>query len=47
LASDVCRTDQSQEFSERECVRGGLGQFEAKHLMLLALANAAGWEVRA
>ncbi len=35
-----CRTDESQAFGERECVKGGLGQFEAKHLMTLALANA-------
>ena len=28
------------EFSERESLRGGLGQFEAKYLMLLALSNA-------
>lgn len=40
LYSDVCRSDSCQEFSEREAVQGGLGQFEAKHLMLLALANA-------
>ena len=30
----------SQCFGEGECVKGGLGQFEAKHLMTLALANA-------
>jgi 2,3-bisphosphoglycerate-independent phosphoglycerate mutase len=35
-----CRTDQCEKFGEAECVRGGLGQFEAKHLMTLALANA-------
>jgi 2,3-bisphosphoglycerate-independent phosphoglycerate mutase len=35
-----CRTDQCETFGESECVRGGLGQFEAKHLMTLALANA-------
>ena len=40
LASDCCRTDDAVEFSESACVRGGLGQFEAKYLMLLALANA-------
>lgn len=40
LVSDRCRTDECQAFSERECVRGGLGQFEAKYLMSLALANA-------
>jgi 2,3-bisphosphoglycerate-independent phosphoglycerate mutase len=35
-----CRTDACEKFGESECVRGGLGQFEAKHLMTLALANA-------
>jgi 2,3-bisphosphoglycerate-independent phosphoglycerate mutase len=40
LVSDCCRSDDSAEFSERACLRGGLGQFEAKYLMLLALANA-------
>ncbi len=40
LVSDCCRADGSQAFGERECLRGGLGQFEAKYLMPLALANA-------
>jgi 2,3-bisphosphoglycerate-independent phosphoglycerate mutase len=40
LVSDVCRTDPCQKFGETECLRGGLGQFEAKYLMPLALANA-------
>jgi 2,3-bisphosphoglycerate-independent phosphoglycerate mutase len=40
LAADTCRFDGSQSFGESECLRGGLGQFEAKHLMLLALAHA-------
>jgi 2,3-bisphosphoglycerate-independent phosphoglycerate mutase len=40
LVSDVCRTDACQKFGETECLRGGLGQFEAKYLMPLALANA-------
>jgi 2,3-bisphosphoglycerate-independent phosphoglycerate mutase len=35
-----CRTDSCQTFGEGECLKGGLGQFEAKHLMTLALANA-------
>lgn len=35
-----CRTDPCESFGEAECLRGGLGQFEAKHLMTLALANA-------
>jgi len=40
LVSDCCRTDECERFGERDAVRGGLGQFEAKHLMTLALANA-------
>jgi 2,3-bisphosphoglycerate-independent phosphoglycerate mutase len=40
LASDCCRFDGSSEFSERAARTGGLGHFEAKHLMTLALANA-------
>ena len=40
LVSDCCRTDDLQEFSETTCLRGGLSQFEAKHLMTLALANS-------
>ncbi len=40
IAADACRTDGCQKFGESECVRGGLGLFEAKYLMPLALANA-------
>ncbi len=40
LVSDVCRCDHSQGFTERHSIHGGLGQFEAKYLMILALANA-------
>ena len=40
LVSDCCRTDGCQTFGEAECLRGGLGQFEAKYLMPMALANA-------
>lgn len=40
LASDCCRFDQQSAFNESTCLNGGLGQFEAKHLMTLALANA-------
>jgi 2,3-bisphosphoglycerate-independent phosphoglycerate mutase len=40
LLADTCRPDDVMEFSERACLRGGLGQFEAKHLMLLAMAHA-------
>ena len=34
------RTDEVAEYGERGCLRGGLGQFEAKHLMALAMAHA-------
>jgi len=40
LVADHCRTDGCETFGEAECLRGGLGQFESKHLMTLALANA-------
>ena len=40
LVSDCCRPDGNVAFSESACIRGGLGHFEAKHLMTLALANA-------
>jgi 2,3-bisphosphoglycerate-independent phosphoglycerate mutase len=40
LSAKFCRTDACERFGESECLRGGLGQFEAKYLMTLALANA-------
>ncbi len=40
LASDCCRPDPHTAFSESTCITGGLGHFEAKYLMLLALSNA-------
>ena len=40
LAAETARFDASQSFGEAECLQGGLGQFEAKYLMLLALAHA-------
>ncbi len=40
LVSDCCRPDGHTTFGENTTVRGGLGQFEAMHLMTLALANA-------
>ena len=40
LSAKFCRTDGCEKFGESDCLRGGLGQFEAKHLMTLALANA-------
>lgn len=35
-----CRPDEVIGFSERACLHGGLGQFQAQHLMLLAMAHA-------
>lgn len=40
LSADACRPDGSASFGERQCLRGGLGQFEAKYLMCFALAHA-------
>ncbi len=40
IVSDLCRPDGADGFSERACRTGGLGQFAAKHLMLLAMAHA-------
>jgi len=39
LVSDCCRPDGHRSFSESTCITGGLGHFEAKYLMLMALAN--------
>ena len=40
LWARTCRPDGVTEFGESYCLRGGLGQIEAKHLMTLALAHA-------
>ena len=40
LVSDCCRPDGCETFGEKECLGGGLGQFEAKYLMPMALSNA-------
>jgi 2,3-bisphosphoglycerate-independent phosphoglycerate mutase len=40
LWAKTCRTDAVTEFGEAQCLHGGLGQFEAKHLMSLAMAHA-------
>jgi 2,3-bisphosphoglycerate-independent phosphoglycerate mutase len=40
LLAKTARTDGVTEFGETQCLRGGLGQFEAKHLMTLAMAHA-------
>ena len=44
LAADTCRFDGSTAFGETQCLSGGLGQFEAKYLMSLALAHAGRFE---
>jgi 2,3-bisphosphoglycerate-independent phosphoglycerate mutase len=36
----TCRTDRVTEFNESACLQGGLGQFQAVHLMTLAMAHA-------
>ena len=38
--SELCRPDGCTSFGESECLKGGLGQFEAKYLMLMAMAHA-------
>ena len=40
LQAATCRTDRVHEFGESQCLAGGLGQFEAKYLMSLAMAHA-------
>jgi len=40
LVSDCCRPDGQTQFHEKTAIHGGLGHFEAKYLMCLALANA-------
>ncbi len=40
LTADLARPDDVTSFGEMQCLRGGLGRFEAKHLMLLAMAHA-------
>ncbi len=40
LYSQYCRCDDVSEFSEKACLRGGLGIFPATDIMPLAMANA-------
>ncbi len=40
VADATCRPDANTEFTESACLRGGLGHFQAVHLMLLAMAHA-------
>jgi 2,3-bisphosphoglycerate-independent phosphoglycerate mutase len=41
LLAATARTDAVTQFGEESCLRGGLGRFQAKHLMLLAMAHAS------
>ena len=40
LSADTCRPDRCETFGERDCLQGGLGQFQAKYLMSLVMAHA-------
>jgi 2,3-bisphosphoglycerate-independent phosphoglycerate mutase len=40
LVAKSARTDRVTEFGEEQCLRGGLGQFQAMYLMSLAMAHA-------
>jgi 2,3-bisphosphoglycerate-independent phosphoglycerate mutase len=40
LWAPTCRTDAAHEFGEGQCLRGGLGQFQAMYLLPLAMAHA-------
>jgi 2,3-bisphosphoglycerate-independent phosphoglycerate mutase len=40
LWARTCRTDPVTEFGESQCLRGGLGQFQAMYLLPLAMAHA-------
>jgi 2,3-bisphosphoglycerate-independent phosphoglycerate mutase len=40
LVARTCGPDTVSEFGESYCLRGGLGQCQAMHLMTLALAHA-------
>lgn len=40
LTADICRFDAAPSFGENTCRSGSLGTFEAKYLMLMALAHA-------
>ncbi len=40
LVARTCRPDTVTEFGESQCLRGGLGQFQAMYLLPLAMAHA-------
>jgi 2,3-bisphosphoglycerate-independent phosphoglycerate mutase len=41
LAADSFRFDEVRDFGDRHCLRGSLGQIEAKHLLSLERAHAS------
>lgn len=40
ISAEMCRPDECTTFGEASCLQGGLGRFEAKYLMLQAMAHA-------
>ncbi len=40
ISASTCRTDAVAQFSESNCIHGGLGHFQAKYLMSMAMAHA-------
>lgn len=40
ISAEMCRPDACSTFGEASCLQGGLGRFEAKYLMLQAMAHA-------
>lgn len=40
ISAEMCRPDACTTFGEASCLQGGLGRFEAKYLMLQAMAHA-------
>jgi len=40
ISAETCRRDDVDCFSELACAHGGLGRFDAKHLLPMALAHA-------
>jgi 2,3-bisphosphoglycerate-independent phosphoglycerate mutase len=40
LLASTCRPDPVTEFGETQCLRGGLGQFQAMYLLPMAMAHA-------
>ncbi|MCA9095802.1 MAG: phosphoglycerate mutase, partial [Planctomycetaceae bacterium] len=40
ISAEMCRPDACTTFGEASCLAGGLGRFEAKYLMMQAMAHA-------